>query len=184
MFNSLVFQTEIKQFLKAFHAGCVYYSCIWYFLIFSKWIYLLLCRSFFIIRLLGFTLNCILAQLTSNILFSCSLIPVDVLGHSESEKYIVKVSFDVKYIVVILDCGNTWLLWWTSAKLSALILIGLAKLLFGLHDLFCCGIALICSRHLENPRPLLFALKYRNVAAAGHVMLSVSLPIQQQQKTF
>lgn len=67
-----------------------------------------------------------------------------------------------------------------SAKLSALILIGLTKLLFGLHDLFCCGITLICSRHLENPRPLLFALNY-NVAAVGHVMLSVFLPIQQNR---
>lgn len=70
---------------------------------------LLLCRSFFIIRLLGFTLNCILAQLTSNILFSCSLIPVDVLGHSESEKYIVKVSFDdfLDFVRYNVHCGNT-----------------------------------------------------------------------------
>lgn len=59
--------------------------------------------------ILGFTLNCILAQLTSNILFSCSLIPVDVLGHSESEKYIVKVSFDdfLDFVRYNVHCGNT-----------------------------------------------------------------------------
>lgn len=91
-------------------------------------------------------------------------------------KYLLMISW-----ICLVHCSNTRLLWWTSAKLSALILIGLAKLLFGLHDLFCCGIALICSRHLENPRPILFALKYRNVAAVGNEMLSVFLPIQQNR---